>query len=242
MSQSFSQPESAAASQDYPGESRESFMARVRQALGRQQTIAPTEPAPVADQDIVRLARPEDDLLDMFEKRAIVTGMKVIPIKAGDLIKSIYQKLEELGAKKLVVGVGSLPQALGLKDSLRRKGFEIVDWASSPGLEVQFGADAGITDVHAALAETGTLICNSDAGHSRGLSLVPPVHLAIVRKSDILPDMFDYWARLKGIPGSQLPSSMAFITGPSKTADIEGQLIKGVHGPKDVFIFLVQDA
>jgi L-lactate dehydrogenase complex protein LldG len=230
------------AQSQYPGESRESFMARVHEALGRTRTEKPSEPPPQADQDIVRLARPGDDLVAMFEERAKITGMKVIPIAAADMTKRIVSLLEELGARKLVVGVGSLPQALGLKDSLRRKNYEVIDWASSPGLEVQFEADAGITDVHAALAETGTLICNSDAGHSRGLSLVPSVHLAIVRRSDILPDMFDYWARLKGIPGSQLPSSMAFITGPSKTADIEGELIKGVHGPKDVHIFLVQDA
>lgn len=225
-----------------PGESRESFMARVHAALGRTKTEAPPEPPPQADQDIVRLARQSDDLVAMFEERAKVTGMKVIPVAAADLTRRLVSQLEELSAKKLVVGVGSLPQALGLKDSLRRKGYEVIDWMASPGLEVQFEADAGITDVHAALAETGTLICNSDAGHSRGLSLVPSVHLAIVRRSDILPDMFDYWARLKGIPGSQLPSSIAFITGPSKTADIEGELIKGVHGPKDVYIFLVTDA
>lgn len=225
-----------------PGESRESFMARVRVALKHDKTQRPTEQAPVADQAISRLARMDDDLVAMFTERAAVVGMKVYPATSSDLMRQIVGKLKELQSKKLVIGAGSLPQALGLKDTLRRNGFEIIDWAASPNLDVQFDSDAGITDVHAALAETGTLVCCSDQGHSRGLSLVPPIHIAIVRKSDILPDMFDYWARQSGIPGAQLPSSIVFITGPSKTADIEGELIKGVHGPKEVHIFLVGDA
>lgn len=217
-------------------------MARVRKSLEHETTKRPSEPPPVADQKISRLATADDDLVTMFTERAQVVGMKVYPATSSDLMRQIVKLLNELEAKKLVVGAGSLPQALGMKDSLRRNGFEIIDWAASPGLAVQFDADAGITDVHAALAETGTLVCCTDQGHSRGLSLVPGVHIAIVRKSDILPDMFDYWARQRGIPGAQLPSSIAFITGPSKTADIEGELVKGVHGPKEVHILVVNDA
>jgi L-lactate dehydrogenase complex protein LldG len=138
--------------------------------------------------------------------------------------------------------VGTLPQALGLKESLRRKGVQVVEWADTPGLASQFDTDAGITDVHAALAETGTLVCSTDAGHSRGLSLVPPVHVAIVRRSDIVPDMLDLWARSRGIAAAELPSSIALITGPSKTADIEGELVVGVHGPGEVHVILVEDA
>ena len=99
----------------------------------------------------------------------------------------------------------------------------------------------GVTDVHAALAETGTLICSTDGSHSRGASLIPPVHIAIVRERDIVPDMLDYWARLGGVPGGELPSSQSFITGPSKTADIEGVLVTGVHGPGEVHIVLVSE-
>ena len=242
MTQSPNPSSASETSHTGPGESRESFMARVRRSLKHDQTQKPTEPPPVADQPISRLATADDDLPAMFTERAELVGMKVHPATSAGLMRQLVTLLNEIQAKKLVVGAGSLPQALGMKDSLRRNGFEIVDWAASPGLVVQFDTDAGITDVHAALAETGTMVCCSDQGHSRGLSLVPPYHIAIVRKSDILPDMFDYWARQSGIPGAQLPSSIAFITGPSKTADIEGILIKGVHGPKEVHILLVNDA
>jgi L-lactate dehydrogenase complex protein LldG len=106
-------------------------------------------------------------------------------------------------------------------------------------MEPHFIADASVTDVHAALAETGTLICNSDADHSRGCSLAVPTHIAIVRRQDLVPDMLDYTATLAGLTPAQLPSAQAFITGPSKTADIEGVLITGVHGPGKVIILLV---
>ncbi len=217
------------------------FIARVRAALGRSRT-EPAPPPPAVDETIARLARPSDDLVALFEKRATLVGMKVRRIKSADLTREVLAVLESVSARRVVVGVGSLPQALGLKESIRRKGIEVVDWQAAPGLDTQYDTDAGITDVHAALAETGTMICNSDAGHSRGLSLIPPVHIPLVRASDILPDMLDYWARIKGKRGRELPSSMAFITGPSKTADIEGVLITGVHGPGAVHVMLVEDA
>ena len=97
-----------------------------------------------------------------------------------------------------------------------------------------------ITDVHGAIAESGTIVCASDAGHSRGLSLVPPVHIALVRQSDILPDLIDFLRKWKGTPGSGMPSSLTLITGPSKTADIEGELIVGVHGPGQVHIVVME--
>ena len=76
----------------------------------------------------------------------------------------------------------------------------------------------------------------------RGLSLVPLRHVAVLRRSEILPDMIDYLESLEGSSITDLPSSQVFVTGPSKTADIEGKLFTGVHGPAEVHIFLVTDA
>ena len=118
---------------------------------------------------------------------------------------------------------------------------DILDWRHEGGVDAQFDVDAGITDVHAALAETGTLICCSDTEHSRCLSLVPPLHVAVVGRRDVLPDMIDFWRSVEAESDGTLSSSISFITGPSKTADIEGELITGVHGPGRVEIYLVED-
>jgi L-lactate dehydrogenase complex protein LldG len=225
-----------------PPPTRENFIRRMQEAMGRPVGV-PTlaSPPPQVNENMARLARPTDDLVTMFCKRAEVSGMKVYRLKSTEVNKQILALLEEAKAQRIVVGVGTLPQGLPLKEAIRKKGMEVVDWAATPSMDCQFDANVGITDVHAALAETGTMICCSDSGHSRGLSLIPPIHIAIVRKSDILPDMFDYWARYKGVPSDKMPSSIAFITGPSKTADLEGILITGVHGPGKVHVVVADD-
>lgn len=222
------------------GSTREAFMARVRSALGHAQTVKPPQP-PKVDESIARLARPGDDLVQMFIKRANLVGMKARAIRSDALTREVLACLAEVKAKRIVVSVGTIPQALGMKESMRKAGHEVVEWQSHKGLDVQFDTDAGVTDVHAALAETGTMVVSSDAGHSRGLSLVPPVHVGIVRKSDIVPDMLDYWAKFKSVPPEAMPANTVFITGPSKTADIEGVLVTGVHGPGTVYVLVVED-
>lgn len=224
------------------GEDRQSLLGRVRSALNRTQTVAPAEPAPAIDERIARLARPTDDLASLFADRAQVVGMVVHRVTRAQQMPRLLALLQQSAARKVVVGFGDAEQQREIDSALNEAGVAVMDWAKAEGLDGQYDADAGITDVHAALAETGTLICCSDARHSRGLSLVPPVHVAIVRRSDIVADMIDFWVRYRGQAHTQLPSSIAFITGPSKTADIEGELVQGVHGPGQVHIVLVEDA
>ena len=223
---------------------RSALMQRVYAALGRSQTQAPP-PAPAVDESLARLARPSDDLVKLFHTRAAATGMFVHRPSADQLAQHIIDFLKQQNVRSVVLA--TVPPASTLAPAIAAAGIRVVDWKSAANtnahtrLDAQFDVDCGITGVHAALAETGTLVLYSDAHHSRGLSLVPPLHIAIVYRRDILPDMLDHWARLRGIPGSDLPSNMVFITGPSKTADIEGELVTGVHGPEAVHIMLVEE-
>lgn len=228
------------AQQHEHGMARGAFLDRVRQPLGRVagQTIVP---APVVDPRLARLAGPDDDLIAMFTQRAAAVGMQVERSTSDNLITRLHTLLQEHEVRRLATAVGTIPQALELNNLLRRRGYDVIDWRAFEGMDEQFDLDAGITDVHAALAETGTLVCCTDAGHGRGLSLLPPLHIAIVRGRDILPDMLDYWQRVAGLSPRELPSSQVFITGPSKTADIEGILITGVHGPGKVIVLVVED-
>lgn len=225
------------------GVTRQRFLSKVRKALGRSprsSSAAPPAP-PLVNEKLVRLATTQDNLFELFAQRAAAVGMTVHPCAAAELPRCLTELLEKLKVKSLAFAAGNLPQLINLPDALRRRGMTILDWRAATGLDAQYDLDAGLTDVRAALAETGSLVCCADAGHSRGLSLVPPIHVAIVRRSDILPDMLDYWARLRR-SGLTPPSSQVFITGPSKTSDIEGVLITGVHGPTQVHVLLVQDA
>jgi len=96
-------------------------------------------------------------------------------------------------------------------------------------------ADVGITSASYAIAETGTLVVEAAAGQERLASLLPPVHIAVIERAQILADLYDLFARLEddgtGPAPSWLPSNLAMITGPSKTGDIELTLTTGVHGP-----------
>jgi L-lactate dehydrogenase complex protein LldG len=102
-----------------------------------------------------------------------------------------------------------------------------------------FAADLGITSADWAVAETGTLALSSHPGQGRVVSLLPATYLAILEPSQIVPDLFDLFARLEEQKLS-LPSNVALVTGPSKTGDIELKLTTGVHGPGDVHVLVVE--
>lgn len=103
-------------------------------------------------------------------------------------------------------------------------------------------ADVGISSVDFAVAETGTLTVCSKPGQERVISLVPPVHIAIIEEAQIVPDLFDVFTQLGELNFDDLPSNVAFITGPSKTGDIELQLTTGVHGPGKWHVIVLRDS
>ena len=100
----------------------------------------------------------------------------------------------------------------------------------------------GITGADYAIAETGSVVVLPRQGLSRLVSVVPPVHVAIVRPSDIVGTLDDLFAlrRLEYVRnGGEMGSYLNFITGPSRTADIEQTIVVGVHGPREVHMVLL---
>ncbi len=107
--------------------------------------------------------------------------------------------------------------------------------ASSPRDE-QARAQVGVTGCHGAIAETGSLALLSVPGCSRVVSLLPPVHVALVRAGDLFFAMGEFFEARKDQISSA--SNCTFITGPSRTADIELSLTIGVHGPARVIVIV----
>lgn len=93
--------------------------------------------------------------------------------------------------------------------------------------------DLGITEADYLLPETGTLVLKSSAEKPRAVSLLPRVHLAIVRPEQLRPDLRQVFDEAKNNP------YLVFITGPSRTADIELTVTIGVHGPKNLFVWML---
>jgi L-lactate dehydrogenase complex protein LldG len=101
---------------------------------------------------------------------------------------------------------------------------------------LQAAADIGVTGCDAAIAETGSLVFMSGEGKPRTASLLPPVHLAIVQRGDVRATMGEFFReRAADIAAS---ACCTFVTGPSRTADIELTLTLGVHGPGQVIVVL----
>ncbi len=98
----------------------------------------------------------------------------------------------------------------------------------------------GLTGVDAALAATGSVVVLSGNRRYRAASLLPPIHIAVVAASQILPDLESWWAAQKvaGLEKSRQHSNIVVITGPSRTADIAMQLVMGMHGPRQLHLVL----
>jgi L-lactate dehydrogenase complex protein LldG len=96
--------------------------------------------------------------------------------------------------------------------------------------------DAGITECDALVAQTGSVLVTSRSAGGRALSVLPPHHIVLARRDQMVADLPAAFALLKRKYGVDFPSMMSFITGPSRTGDIERILVLGAHGPKKLTI------
>ena len=122
---------------------------------------------------------------------------------------------------------------------------DAIPWDKRPLLELRRGraedADAvGVTGCFAAVAETGTLMLISGPDMPTRNNFLPDTHIAVLRASDVVASYEDGWDRLRTT--GVMPRTVNFITGPSRTGDIEQRLVLGAHGPRRLHIVLIDDA
>jgi len=132
------------------------------------------------------------------------------------------------GKSVLAWGAGELPYDAGSVTADAAIGASARD--------VQAAAEIGVTGCDAAIAETGSLVVLSGPGKPRTASLLPPIHACIVRRDDLQPSMGEFFARRADAIAAA--ACCTFITGPSRTADIELTLTLGVHGPGKVIVIV----
>jgi L-lactate dehydrogenase complex protein LldG len=142
------------------------------------------------------------------------------------------------GALIAVSNVDQL-QSYGVLQPLQRRGFELLTPDMADYEHRLAGAALGITGVYAALAETGSLVLAGGESNRRP-SLLPPIHLAIIKQGQLVANWEELLSRFSVaalapvVGGRDLPQAITLITGPSRTADIELTLCRGVHGPGEV--------
>lgn len=208
---------------------------RVAKALGRTKPLEAAPTPPAIDEPITRLVHSDIQLVDLFLKRAQVAQFLVEASAAGELCGKLIQFLQAQNCRRIGLSVSPLFESLNLAAALRAAGLEAHTWDQLT-LDQTYDLDCGITDVWAAVAETGSLVIRPDPAQGRALSLTPPVHVAIVEPKNVLADLLDLFEK---IAHEQPPPNVTVITGPSQTADIEAVMVKGVHGPGVVKVFVV---
>jgi len=158
---------------------------------------------------------------------------------------------EDEGARALAAIVGDLQsqsaqKRIALSDapllSNLTRGIAADEISVCPAPADLFSYDIGITTAQAAIAETGTLVLEAETERHRLVSLLPPIHIAIVCARDIVSTIGDALSLLRENETKQMSRAITFITGPSRTADIELTLTVGVHGPKELHVIVIDDA
>ena len=241
------------------GTPKAEFLAGVRQALGRAD-VPPTEPYPrLADttpeleaQAIEvrrRLAENLPALLDQLADMAAKGGWNVHRASGTEeAVGQIETIVKESGATNIVRSAQEVFDQVPVDAALANQGAKvttIIKDSDNPRevlREEIRRSGVGITGADYALAETGTLVVLPRKGLSRLVSLVPPIHIALVRAEDLLETLDDLFLlrRLEyHQQGGEMGSYLNFITGPSRTADIEMTIVEGVHGPKEVHMVIL---
>jgi len=174
----------------------------------------------------------QDEMLAQFSDEAKKLGCYVYQLNQNDAFEQIMQLL---GDDKSILSWDEAHIPLnGIHQKLEAVGVSIAKYNDGQ-------VRAGITGVTSAFAATGSLVLLSGAGRYRTASLLPDLHIAILTPDQMMPD-FEAWQQAQqalGYPAFTKSSNTTIITGPSKTADIAQELIKGAHGPREVHIIIL---
>lgn len=216
---------------------RETIMRRVRQALGRD-----------GDQ------RPDADSVAAAREEAVATAPPH-QVWSGTHRERFLERFERAaGSWEAIAGTAEIPAAIARYmnsdepvriRSAPHPDLQGIPWPEGWSVTEGPGEDAGewpigIARAHAAIAETGTLVMPGAPERPTTLNFLPDVHIVVLRAAEIVDYMETAWADLAA--RGPLPRTVNFITGPSRTADVEQTLQLGAHGPRRLHVLLIDDA
>lgn len=182
------------------------------------------------------------ELISKFAQEASYAMANVYRARSSaDALECIARIASGKGAKIVARWSRGLPLAEMIDSALAS--LEVItpdggEWPSKIA-----AADMGLTGADFAVAETGSIVLIAGPGKPGSASLLPPVHLALVRESSILPNLEELFAAIRGRAMSVLGVGrhINIITGPSRTGDIEQTLTLGAHGPKELHLLILPD-
>lgn len=205
--------------------SKENILKRIRQALATE------TPVPFPQREVVEPVVPplkQDIEVEFAERFTALDGKFIYCINRQELAFQLGSLIRKMDWEKVYC----------------------VEESLLPGLEPVLGdrlytedlgrADVSITGCECLVARTGSIVLSSAQTEGRTASVYAPIHICIAYTSQLVYDIGDAFQRLRSEHGDRFPSLVSFATGPSRTADIEKTLVVGVHGPKEVYLLLVE--
>jgi len=238
---------------------RDAILARIREGLRRPSPLpgaphamplpgtAPASAPPLPPGSRRAVAQPAgDDRVGRFERVLPAVGdsfdeMTATFAKASQELRTEFHLLEDASA---VEGqLASFRDAAGWRRVAAHRGEVVSRIASSLGLPVLWtdggydkreleACDVGLTECDVLIAQTGSVVVTSASAGGRALSVLPPHHVVVARRAQLVPDLPTAFRLLEQRYAGHFPSMISLVTGPSRTGDIERILILGAHGPK----------
>lgn len=254
--------------------SQEAFLARVRRALHKAPG-SPSSRPPLwwSEPDVVeaavqlqtRLAAQRPALLLQLQQELEAAGGVVTHVhSAPEAVAYITHLAQQKDAHLVVRWQSELLETLEVDEVLHQQGLTVHTTALPPGTvageaisttamttrrqelrALLARADLGLSGVDYVIAETGTLVLMAHAGQMRGVSLLPPVHVAVAWTSQVIATLADYLLLAQTAEADlqhYMTSCVSFVTGPSRTGDIELKLTIGVHGPGELHLVVLDDS
>ena len=220
-------------------EAREAILRSIRSHLAESVPRDEIEHASHQASPVAPRSLPENgtvvSLVELFkENLEAVDGHCFVVHSELDIVRTISRLIADLQTTNLQGRRLAVSDQPGIERLARLIAIEVDELAVTPNAHDLFHLDVGISSVQGAIAETGTLVLDSAHERNRLISLVPPVHIAIVEAARICETLGETLALLR--QDKEISPAVTFITGPSRTADIELTLAIGVHGPQELYV------
>lgn len=217
-------------------EGKQAILASIRRQLGRGpergEDLEAIRTGMVAPNQTVIPLRGQtqgESRLDLFQK--MVTHVKATSQRVAyqEIVPAIKEWLKPRG----------LPLDISISAELREMKLPLDEFNVREEIPKADGAVA-VTSAFAGIAETGTLVVACTGKHPHTLNILPQQHIVVLPEDRIVANYEESWQKLKHVWGNTMPRTLLWITGPSRTGDIEQTMMLGAHGPKELHILLVR--
>ncbi len=235
-------------------QNRQTFFHDISSALGRKDIPDHVIPLDLSTgpQHKLMTGMSHDELVEAFKQECNNLAIKFREADKTNLAETLMEVIREYGGGKVVYPtveeIKTFHIDKAIEENEGKDGLHFVPWESEKGsrhnIDNAEDANIGITFPLMAIAETGTVMQPASSGSGRSVGLLPLTHVAIIRRSSILPRMTQTMAELSKRyheNPKDFPSLIVHISGPSSTVDIELVRVVGVHGPINVTYIILND-